>query len=185
MTTVDLDIAWSSPGYLPVAAEPVAASADNPVILDDGTPPEEAKKPKIIVIHDDNGVITQTILQVEIGTQALSDRYVEMGIQHILYDGDVDITNAYVKDGEVMPKPTVSIDGDVRSIKADGIDSLSLNVSPSEFDVFVALDGAVIHQENVVDGKLEFSVDHPGSYIIGIAPAHPYRPLRLEIEATA
>lgn len=138
-----------------------------------------------IVRYDDNGVITQVVMQVEMGMETLSDKYAEMGIPHILYDGEVDVANAYVKDGAITPKPPVVVTGDIRTIKADGSDALHLKVTPAEFDATVALGGAVIHREHITSGDIEFSVDHPGNYTIAIAAAHPYSIAKIEVEVMA
>ncbi|OKO67257.1 hypothetical protein AC628_39780 [Bradyrhizobium sp. NAS96.2] len=168
---------------MPPGSSPVTtAGAAEPTLVDDQAP---AARPKVIVRHDDNGVITAVTLQVEMGMETLSEKYAEMGIPHILYDGEVDIADAWVKDGQIVPKLDVEISGEVRSVKADGEDLLELTVSPAEFDATVALDGAMVHFERVTDGRLEFAVDHPGRYSIFVAPAHPYRIRRLDVEAIA
>ncbi|UFX42053.1 hypothetical protein HAP47_0022590 [Bradyrhizobium sp. 41S5] len=183
MTGVMLDGAWAVAGYMPAGGDGQAPVSDGePAAVEE---PAAASRPKVIVRHDDNGLITAVTLQVEMGMDALSERYAEMGIPHILYDGEVDIADAWVRDGQVVPKLDVEISGEVRSVKADGEDLLELTVSPAEFDATVAFDGAMVHFEHVTDGKLEFSVDHPGSYAIFIAPAHPYRLKRLDVEAIA
>ncbi|WP_375782944.1 hypothetical protein ACE10Z_23810 [Bradyrhizobium sp. Pha-3] len=183
MTGVTLDGAWAVAGYMPPGGGGQAAAAGaEPAALEE---PAAASRPKVIVRHDGNGVITAVTLQVEMGMETLSEKYAEMGIPHILYDGEVDIADAWVKDGEVVPKLDVEISGEVRPVKADGEDLLQLMVSPAEFDATVALDGALVHSEHVTDGKLEFAVDHPGSYAIFVVPAHPYRLKRLDVEAIA
>ncbi|NEU95034.1 hypothetical protein [Bradyrhizobium uaiense] len=183
MTGVTLDAAWAVAGYMPAGGDGQAALVGTaPETVEE---PAAASKPKVIVRHDDNGMITAVTLQVEIGMDVLSERYAEMGIPHILYDGEVDIADAWVKDGQVVPKLDVEISGEVRSVKADGEDLLELAVAPAEFDATVVLDGAMVHSEHVTDGKLEFSVDHPGSYAIFVVPAHPYRVRRLDVEAIA
>ncbi|OKO66994.1 hypothetical protein [Bradyrhizobium sp. NAS96.2] len=183
MTGVTLDAAWGVAGYMPAGddGQSTAAAAPPDAVED----PAAASRPKVIVRHDDNGLITAVTLQVEIGMDVLSERYAEMGIPHILYDGEVDITDAWVKDGQIVPKLDVEISGEVRSVKADGEDLLELAVSPAEFDATVALDGALVHTEHVTDGRLEFAVDHPGRYSIFVVPAHPYRIKRLDVEAIA
>lgn len=183
MTGVTLDAAWAVAGYIPAGGDAQAHMVGaEPAAIEE---PAAASKPKVIVRHDDDGVITAVTLQVEMGIDALSERYAEMGIPHILYDGEVDIADAWVKDGQVVPKLDVEISGEARQVKADGEDLLELTVSPAEFDATVALDGAMVHFEHVTDGKLEFSVDHPGSYAIFVVPAHPYRVKRLDVEANA
>ncbi|WP_050629326.1 hypothetical protein [Bradyrhizobium viridifuturi] len=181
MTGVTLDAAWAVAGYMPAGVDGQATAAAPSVVED----PAPASRPQVIVRHDDNGLITAVTLQVEIGMDVLSERYAEMGIPHILYDGEVDIADAWVKDGQIVPKLDVEISGELRSVKADGEDLLELTVSPAEFDATVALDGALVHTEHVADGRLEFAVDHPGSYSIFVVPAHPYRAKRLDVEAIA
>ncbi|UGA46740.1 hypothetical protein [Bradyrhizobium quebecense] len=183
MTGVTLDGAWAVAGYLPPggSAQAAAGGAETAALEE----PAAASRPKVIVRHDGNGVITAVTLQVEMGMETLSEKYAEMGIPHILYDGEVDIANAWVKNGEVVPKLDVEISGELRTVKADGEDLLQLTVSPAEFDATVALDGVMVHFEHVTDGMLSFAVDHPGIYAIFIAPAHPYRLKRLDVEAVA
>ncbi|MGY4269733.1 hypothetical protein [Bradyrhizobium sp. USDA 4519] len=97
----------------------------------------------------------------------------------MLYDGPVDIREAYVdvtKDPkEVLPKPEVVITGEIRPIKADGIDALHLTVQPEKFTVYVWYDNKLVHQEDVTDGGIEFAIDQVGTFRVTIVPGQPYK----------
>lgn len=137
----------------------------------------------MLVIHDENGVITQCVMQSALTLEVLSERYKEMGRTHVMHDGEGDITNSYVKDGAVVAKPQIEVTGDIRPIKADGADELTLLISPGDVTVLVLFDGKPVHQEQITTGALEFAADHPGSYTLIVSAPHPYQPTQIIVEA--
>src|SRR4051794_39790856 len=105
----------------------------------------------ILIVHDAKGEITQVFLQVTAFTfEGMSKTYAKMGIPHVLHNADsIDMMNHYVTGGAVSPKPELSIAGDYRPIKADGVDTLNFQIEPAAFDVAVMFDGKIVHQEAV------------------------------------
>ena len=134
-----------------------------------------------LLIYDGKGEITQVIIQAEVTLEVLKARHTKLGIPAILGEGDP--AAVYVVNGALAPRPQLTITGDVRPVKADGADTLELSVAPSSFDVAVLFGGVMIHEESVSDGALAFSADHPGNYVVHIAPPFPYRAVALTIEA--
>lgn len=137
----------------------------------------------LVIYNKDTGEITQCVMQAQQELPVLSKRYDEMGIANLLYDGTGDMSNLYVKDGAVTPKPEMTITGEDRPLKADGIDTLSFQIEPGTLDITVVLDDKIIQREQVTDGILAFSVDHAGSYGVFVGPPFPYRTAILSIEA--
>ncbi|WP_338700774.1 hypothetical protein V5279_21475 [Bradyrhizobium sp. 26S5] len=185
MTGVTLDSAWATPGFVPAGAEsqPVAVVAE-PVSVDE---PEALNKAKTLVRHDANGFITQVILEAARPMDEISKSFTEAGIDHILYDGPVDIKEAYIDLSQdppaVLPKPDVVISGEIRPIKADGVDALHLTVQPEKFSVYVWFENRLVHQEDVVDGGLEFAIDQAGTFRVTIVAAQPYKVGAFEVVA--
>ncbi|UGY23086.1 hypothetical protein HU675_0034785 [Bradyrhizobium septentrionale] len=141
--------------------------------------PGALNKTKTLVRHDANGFITQVILEAARPMDEISKSFAEAGIDHILYDGPVDIKEAYIDLSQdppaVLPKPDVVISGEIRPIKADGVDALHLAVQPEKFTVYVWYDGKLVHQEDVADGKIEFAIDQAGAFRVTIVAAQPYK----------
>ncbi|SEB99850.1 hypothetical protein [Bradyrhizobium erythrophlei] len=177
MSGVTLDSAWAVPGFVPVGADGQAKTVGvEPVTIEE---PEALNKTKTLVRHDANGFITQVILEAARPMDEISKSFTEAGIDHILYDGPVDIKEAYIdlsKDPpEVLPKPEIAITGDIRPIKADGVDALHLTVQPEKCTVYVWYDNKLVHQEDVTDGAIEFAIDQPGTFRVTIVAGHPYQ----------
>lgn len=179
MTGVTLDASWAIPGYTPasVGGQAVDGSAEAVLSTVDGS--EAINKTKTLIRHDATGLITQVILDAERPMEEISAAYTAAGIDHMLYDGQVDIREAYVdvtkEPKEVLPKPDVIITGDIRPIKADGVDALHLTVQPEKFTVYVWYDNKLVHQEDVTDGAIEFAIDQPGAFRVTIVPGQPYK----------
>ncbi|WP_166295058.1 hypothetical protein [Bradyrhizobium sp. 2S1] len=187
MTGVTLDAAWAVPGYTPasVGGEAVAVSPEAIAVTIEE--PEAVNKTKTLIRHDENGIITQVILDAARPMDEISKSFAEAGIDHILYDGPVDIKEAYVDlstdPPEIRPKPEVVISGEIRPIKADGVDALHLTVQPETFAVYVWYDGKLVHQEDVADGKIEFAIDQAGAFRVTIVAAQPYKVGAFEVVA--
>ena len=143
----------------------------------------------MLVIYQDQGdgtgIINQCIVQSQFTLDVLAERYKAEGIPCIVHDGTGDIFSSYVKDGAVVPKEEVTVTGDIRQLKADGVDALTLTVAPLAFNVSVLSAGKLIHQEQETNGQLVLSVDHPGTYTVVIDPGHPYLTKQFDIEAVA
>ncbi|PDT77170.1 hypothetical protein [Bradyrhizobium sp. C9] len=185
MTGVTLDNTWAVPGFVPGGASvPATTGGAEPVTLEE---PEALNKTKTLVRHDANGFITQIILQAARPMDEISKSFTEAGIDHILYDGPVDIKEAYVdltkERPEVLPKPEVIITGEIRPIKADGVDTLHLTVQPEKFTVYVWYDNKLVHQEDVTDGKIEFASDQVGTFRVTVVPGQPYKVGAFEVGA--
>ena len=136
-----------------------------------------------LLIHDAKGEITQVIIQAEVTLEVLKKRHDSLGIPAIMGEGDP--AAVYVANGALVPRPQLAITGEVRPVKADGVDTLELAIAPAGFDVAVLFGGVIVHQETVSDGALAFAADHAGSYVVHIAPPFPYRAVALTIEAVA
>lgn len=138
----------------------------------------------ILIVHDAKGEITQVFLQVTAFTfEGMSAKYAEMGILHVLHDADsIDMANNYVVGGKVIPKPELKITGNYRPIKADGLDTLSFQIDPTNFDVALMFDGKIVHQGTVSDGDVSFSADHAGIYAVHVVPPFPWRGAVINIE---
>ncbi len=184
MTGMSLDGAWAVPGFMPEGDGQAVALGEAPVTIDE---PQVLNKTKTLVRHDANGVITQIILEAARPMEDISKSFTEAGINHILYDGPVDIREAYVdlskNPPEILPKPEVVINGEIRPIKADGVDALHLTVQPEKFTVCVWFENRLVHQEDVVDGSLEFAIDQVGSFRVTIVPPQPYKVGAFEVVA--
>lgn len=137
----------------------------------------------MLVLYDERGIITSCIIQHAETLEVLSERYADQGIPHVMHDGPGDIVNSYVKDGAVIDKPAITITGEIRSVKANGVDALTFTIDPPSFTIAVLLQNSMVHQENVTDGMFEFVTDHSGSYYVAITAAHPYKPSYMQIEA--
>ncbi|MGY4224318.1 hypothetical protein ACVMIH_001679 [Bradyrhizobium sp. USDA 4503] len=187
MTGVTLDAAWAVPGYVPADAAGQAVAVSPEAITVTVDEPEAVNKTKTLIRHDETGFITQVILDAERPMEEISAAYTAAGIDHMLYDGPVDIREAYVdvtKDPkEILPKPEVVVTGEIRPIKADGVDALHLTVQPEKFTVYVWFEGRLVHQEDVVDGGLEFAIDQAGTFRVTIVAAQPYKVGAFEVVA--
>lgn len=141
-----------------------------------------------VFVHDDDGKILQVIVQVECTLDVLYDRWIAMGMKCVKYfGGEVApdaMFNSYVVNGFVQAKPATTVIGEVRAIKADGVDSLSFQVTPANVNVSVYFDQNLIAQQDI-SGTLEFAADHPGTYQIFVAPPFPYKVNTFSIEVTA
>lgn len=140
----------------------------------------------MLVCYDEKtGMINQCIIQAAVTLEELTARYDALKIPHVLVDWDRpdDIFSHYVKDGQVIPKPQVTLAGDNRPVKADGVDTLTFQVSPANATVHIMLGDTPIHQETITDGTIEFSSDHPGSYRIIVASEFPWQGALLTVEA--
>lgn len=140
----------------------------------------------MLVCYDDKtGMINQCIIQAPVTLQELAARYSEMNVPHVLVDWDSpdDIFTHYVKDGEVIRKPQIEFSGDNRPVTADGVDTLTFQVSPASATVSVTFGETLIHQETITDGKIEFSIGHPGSYRIDVGAEFPWQGASFTVEA--
>ncbi|MHC2251049.1 hypothetical protein ACVILK_000741 [Bradyrhizobium embrapense] len=185
MTGVTLDSAWAVPGFVPAGADGEGLTVGSqPITVDE---PEALNRTKTLIRHDANGVITQVILEAARPMDEISKSFAEAGIDHILYDGPVDIKEAYVDlstdPPEIRPKPEVVISGEIRPIKADGIDVLHLTVRPEKFTVYVWFENRLVHQEDVTDGAIEFAIDQAGTFRVTIVAAQPYKVGAFEVIA--
>ncbi|ODM77806.1 hypothetical protein [Bradyrhizobium elkanii] len=187
MTGVTLDAAWAVPGYTPPGVAGPAVAASPEAITVTVEEPEAVNKTKTLIRHDENGFITQVILEAARPMDEISKSFAEAGIDHILYDGPVDIKEAYVdlsiEPPEIRPKPEVVISGEIRPIKADGVDALHLTVQPEQFTVYVWFENRLVHQEGIVDGGLEFAIDQAGTFRVTIVAAQPYKVAAFEVVA--
>jgi hypothetical protein len=136
-----------------------------------------------LLIHDGKGEITQVIIQAEVTLEVLKKRHDKLGIPAMLGAGDP--AAAYVVNGTLVPRPELTIAGELRAVKADGVDTLELSIAPGTFNIVVLFGAVIVHQETVSDGALAFSADHAGSYVVHVAPPFPYRAAALTIEAVA
>ena len=144
----------------------------------------------MLIVYDKTGYINQCIVQSEVALGDLHKRYRKEGIPSLLID-DIDapeIVNYYVKDPlgpfpQALKKPALPVYGEVRNIKADGIDELVFDCE-IPITATIYFDEKAIHEEMVEDGKLEFSTTFPGTYKIFLAAEFPYQTLILTIEAT-
>ncbi|MCW2195024.1 hypothetical protein AB7M45_007797 [Bradyrhizobium elkanii] len=179
MTAVTLDEAWAVPGYTPAGDGGQAVEVSPEAILATVEEPEAINKTKTLIRHDATGFITQVILDAERPMEEISAAYTAAGIDHMLYDGPVDIREAYVdvtkEPKEVLPKPEVVITGDIRPIKADGVDALHLTVQPEQFTLYIWYDNKLVHQEDVTDGNIEFAIDQVGQFRVTVVPPQPYK----------
>lgn len=140
----------------------------------------------MIVCYDPAaGMINQCITQASVTIEALAERYAQLGIAHLIVDWDSpdDIFTHYVKDGQVIPKPKVNVSGENHPIAADGVDTLTFQVSPASATVSVTFGETLIHQETITDGKIEFSIGHPGSYRIDVGAEFPWQGASFTVEA--
>lgn len=141
----------------------------------------------MLVIYDNTGFVNQAILQADCELEMLSQRYDEMGVPNLLYEGEGDIFNLYVDvtttPHRALQKPPIAIAGENRPVKADGIDTLEFQLEPMNANVMVTFHGQVVHQEDLTDGKIEFAVDQAGTYELRIEAAFPYAAAVVTIEA--
>lgn len=77
----------------------------------------------------------------------------------------------YVKDGTIIDRPTLGVDGPIR-IKADGKDAVELKCSK------ISVDGT---EYDVTGGKLKFVTKDAGTYIF--ASVFPYQEQTFEVIA--
>jgi len=136
----------------------------------------------MLVVYDDTGFVQQAIFVGDFA--ALEKVYQANGAKVLIGDYSGDPMKIYVKDGVIVERPTVQVTGTVRSIKADGVDSLELTVAPANFNLTVLLDNTIVHQEIDTSGAFAFSTTHPGSYTLQIDAAFPYYKTHLTVEAT-
>ena len=92
------------------------------------------------------------------------------------YVGDATAAGHYLRDGEIVPRPTLGFDK--TSIAADGEDLATL-AAPLPPGAIVEIDGARVE----VDGALQIASDMPATYRVEI-DAFPYRFFTAEITAT-
>ncbi|MHC2241478.1 hypothetical protein [Bradyrhizobium elkanii] len=187
MTGVTLDAAWAVPGYTAATVGGQAVAVSPEAVTVTVEEPEAVNKTRTLIRHDETGFITQVILDAARPMDEIAKSFTEAGIDHILYDGPVDITEAYVDlstdPPEIRPKPEVVISGEIRPIKADGVDALHLTVQPEAFTVYVWFENRLVHQEDVVDGGLEFAIDQAGTFRVTIVAAQPYKVGAFEVVA--
>ena len=135
----------------------------------------------MLVIYNDQGAIEQTVIIGDF--ESLTPIFVAMG-KHVLSVDEIGSPEkCYVLNGKVVAMPNIEIIGEVRAIKADGVDTLTFSINPQSFDLTVMLGNTVVHQESSSAGSLEFAVTHPGTYKLTFLAAFPYYPTSLVLEA--
>ena len=92
------------------------------------------------------------------------------------YVGDASAAGHYLRDGEIVPRPTLAFDK--TAIAADGEDLATL-AAPLPPGAIVEIDGARVE----VDGALQIASDMPATYRVEI-DGFPYRFFSAEITAT-
>lgn len=135
----------------------------------------------MLIVYKDNGFVDQVIMVGDFAR--LQPIYEKNGFKTVLGVGIKDPARIWVKDGAVELRPNVEVIGEVRPIKADGVDALRFEVNPKVYKVAVKLDDVVVHQEDGTDGKLEFATDHPGTYTLLFDAEFPYFPTEIQVEA--
>lgn len=135
----------------------------------------------MLLVYDEKGFIEQAIMIGDF--ERLQAVYEANGKNTICGVNIAEPHKVYVRDGMVLMRPEIEIAGEVRPIRADGIDTLHFQVSPQAYKVTVKLNGVTVHQEDDTDGQLEFAVDHAGVYTLKFEAEFPYLPTELTLEA--
>lgn len=125
-----------------------------------------------LVLYDGEGRITHTVEGSVDNCRGLLDEQDRI----VVVDELPDMDTHYVKDGDVMERPTIS-PPDRLQLVADGVDTLVFNLPES---LMVSIDGVMLDEPTDV---LEFVSDHADVYEIEI-DQWPYHPFRMQVVAT-
>lgn len=138
----------------------------------------------MLVVYDARGQIVHMILEAQASIEDMLARYESLGERALVYHGDaLDIMTNYVRDGEVVPKPRLRLDGEIRSIAADDDDTLTLDFDPPRAHLEVLLDGVTVMEAELADGHLDLFTGHAGRYVVRLVPEFPWLGAEFELEA--
>jgi hypothetical protein len=138
----------------------------------------------MLVVYDNRGMIVHIILQAQASIEDMLARYEQLGQNALVYEGDaLDIMTNYVVDGEAVPKPRLTIAGEMRAVTADGRDTLSLKFDPPRAHLDVLLDDVVVAEAEIDDGRLELNTGYAGRYLVRLTPEFPWLGDEFEFEA--
>ena len=113
----------------------------------------------MLIVSDETGFVEQVVLVGHF--DALRKIYQAQGKTVVDAEHREDFARLYVKGGAAIERPAVTIDGELRPIKADGFDFLHLKVTPRAFTLTVRLGGLIVRQDRTNSGTLDFAVDQP------------------------
>jgi hypothetical protein len=135
----------------------------------------------MLVIYDDNGAVLQSIMAGDF--EALEAIYREKGHKVLAVDHIDDPERLYVVNDKLLVRPVVSVGGEIRTVAADGVDTLHFVTYPVSYSLKVWLGNTVVHEESATTGVLDFSTTEPGIYTLMFEAAFPYFRTILTLEA--
>ena len=130
---------------------------------------------QIVVYEKSSGEIRSVVATTDSSTIELYEtdsRGVIVSDQEITFP-----CNYFIRDVEVIPRPTITATIPSPILSANAIDSIEISTLPNPCTITVNSD-----TYEVTDGVFEFTVDTPGTYIIK-ATCFPYQPKEWEVTA--
>lgn len=134
----------------------------------------------MLIVYDDKGEIG---IIITLGESVLMEQaYANMGMKTYRSDLLMDVTGKYVKDGQPVDRPIITIDP--FALRANEETNVVVSDYTDETRVEVFHEGLPVGTETFSGGQWSIEVDAIGKYIFVFHPVFPYMPVTVEIEVT-